>query len=162
MFNCSWLAARRPDFQQKFAEVHLQLSTSDDAAGDGRGDKDLQITFGMGPSYGQEGDRLFGELLYPVATPEIAGSIDSMADLLDYQLIEINTHRTSWFQVLTAEDSTLIDRARFCFADNTVIALSMAAAGFGIALARAIGCVIFVTWCLVCRNCRSAARRSTT
>jgi LysR family glycine cleavage system transcriptional activator len=137
MFNCSWLAARLPDFQRKFADVHLQLSTSDEISGYGRGDKDLQITFGMGPTYGQEGDRLYGELLYPVATPEIADSIDSLADLLDYRLIEINSHRTSWFQVLSGDDPALIDRARFCFADNTVIALSMAAAGYGIALARA-------------------------
>ena len=137
MFNCSWLAARLVDFQRLHPEVHLQLATSDDVPGYSSGGKDLQITFGLGPSYGQEGDRLYGERLYPVARADIAARIGSLADLLEYPLIEINTHRTSWFQLLAQDDPALIERARFCFADNTVIAVNLAAAGFGIALARA-------------------------
>ena len=137
LFSCSWLSARVKDFQHQFPEVHLQLSTSDDIPGYSSGGKDLQITFGMGPGSGEEGDQLFGELLYPVATPEIADSIDSMSDLLEYPLIEVNTHRTSWFQVMAQDDPEHVDRARFCFADNTVLALNLAVAGFGIALARA-------------------------
>ncbi len=137
LFNCSWLAARLPDFQQRHPQVHLQLATSDDVPGYSSGGKDLQITFGLGPSYGQEGDRLYGERLYPVARPDIAAKINSPADLLDYSLVEINTHRTSWFQLLAQDDPALLERARFCFADNTVVAVNLAAAGFGVALARA-------------------------
>ncbi|MFT5504231.1 MAG: LysR family glycine cleavage system transcriptional activator [Gammaproteobacteria bacterium] len=137
LFNCSWLANRIKFFQTGHPHVHVQLTTADDIPGYSWGEKDLQITYAIGPAYNQEGDRLFGETLYPVAHKDIASQIKSHSDLLNFQLIEINTHRTSWFQVLSEDNSDHIGQARFCFADNTVLALSMAAAGFGIALARA-------------------------
>ena len=138
LFNCSWLAGRLVDYRERYPEVNLQLSTSDDIAGYGNAANcDLQITFGMGPGFSQESDRLFGELLFPVARPDIAAKISSLADLLDYPLIEVSTHRTSWLQFLAQGDADLFDQASFCFADNTILAINMAAGGFGVALARA-------------------------
>ena len=136
MFASSWLAPRLNDFQTQYPGIHLQISTSDESPDFSQPGKDIQVSFGNGPTFNQEGDFLFGETLFPVARPEIAKKIKSIKDLCRYRLIEISSHRTSWYQILTAQEN-LIDQAEFCFADNTVMAMSMAASGMGIALARA-------------------------
>ena len=137
MFICSWLAPRLHDFQQRYPRVHLQISTTDSEDTALVEQKDLQISFGSGPLFKDEGDRLFGEALYPVAVPRIANKVNTINELLQYQLIEIGSHRNSWFQILSQENDVHISEARFCFADNTLVAINMAASGLGVALARA-------------------------
>lgn len=137
MFTCSWLSTRLNDFQLRHPDIHLQLSTSDNEAEFHKADKDLQITFGMGPQFNHEGERLFGEYLYPVATEAIAEKIHCAKDMLDFRLIEITTHRNSWLQLLNQDSEIDLNDTNFCFADNTMVAINMAASGMGIALARA-------------------------
>jgi LysR family glycine cleavage system transcriptional activator len=137
LFSCSWLSARLNDFQDRHPSVHLQISTAETEAEFGSGGKDLQITFGMGPQPNREGERIFGEYLYPVAIRSIAQNIHDVKDLLDYRLIEISSHRNSWLQVLSQDSEIDLNDTDFCFADNTQLAINMAASGMGIALARA-------------------------
>lgn len=150
---CSWLSSRLAKFRDSHPEVQLQLMTGNDIEEFRRSDADLRIVFGSGPEFGEEGDRLFGEWLYPVATPEIAAGIQSVQDLLQHRLIEIATHRTGWFQVLQAisppdgaageavvgirGERVDMAAADICFADTTQLSLALAAEGYGIALARA-------------------------
>lgn len=146
---CSWLSARLGKFREAYPEVQLQVMTGNDIEDFRRSDADLRIVFGTGPEIGEEGERLFGEWLYPVATPGIVAGIHSPRDLLRHRLIEITTHRTGWFQVLQAlgtseenmENPGLeeidIAAADICFADTTQLSLALAAEGYGIALARA-------------------------
>lgn len=150
---CSWLSCRVAKFREAHPEVQLQLMTGNRVDEFRRSDADLRIVFGSGPEVGEEGDRLFGEWLYPVATPEIAAGIQSLQDLLKHRLIEITTHRTGWFQVLQAigrsdeasipnpggGNANRVDMAAadICFADTTQLSLALAAEGYGIALARA-------------------------
>jgi LysR family glycine cleavage system transcriptional activator len=137
MFSCSWLSIRLNDFQQQHPKIDLQISTSEDERGYQNNEKDLIITFGNGPQFSHDGERLFGEYLYPVATQNIADKIHCISDLLNFRLIEIGSHRNSWFQVLNQDSEAEVNDARFSFADNTLVAINMAASGMGIALARA-------------------------
>lgn len=150
---CSWLSSRVAKFREAHPEVQLQLTTGNYIDEFRRSDADLRIVFGSGPEIGEEGDRLFGEWLFPVARPEVAAGIHSLQDLLKHRLIEITTHRTGWFQVLQAvgraegterenAEGLRADRvdmadADICFADTTQLSLTLAAEGYGIALARA-------------------------
>lgn len=97
---------------------------------------DLQIVFGNPALYGAEGDSLLGEMLCPMAPPEIAAQIAGPQDMMQFTLIEVATHRAGWphlFEQLRLPHGS----ARYFFADNSLLAAELAASGVGIALARA-------------------------
>ena len=135
-FTCGWLAPRLNRFQTAFPDIHLNVSTSDVHADTTYVEKDMTIRYGIGPAISEEGDRLFGENLYPIALPEIAEKIQSPRDLLDYRLIVITSHRSSWFSVLEQDPDIDLGLLDIRFADDTLVAMHMAASGWGIALAR--------------------------
>ncbi len=137
LFATSWLAPRLPRFAETNPRVQLHLSGF-------HRDQDYQLTpaelkvlFGPVHRSWAQCDRLFDETIYPVASPDIAGTIGSADDCLNHRLIQISTHRVNWNQVMRANGIDSIPASRFCFTDNTPIALEMAASGYGVALARA-------------------------
>ncbi|UWQ89813.1 LysR family transcriptional regulator [Rhodobacteraceae bacterium M382] len=136
LFAHGVLARGVPAFQTAHPQINLALSTGNMVADFANQFTDLQIVFGNPALFGAEGDRLMGEVLYPVATPEIASQITAVSDLLDHTLIEVSTHRASWphlFEHLRLPHG----QARYFFADNSLLAAELAAQGGGIALARA-------------------------
>lgn len=137
IFAVSWLAERLAEFEADHPgiQVHVMGSYSDDDTD--RDGPDLNIVFSSAPRSWGDSEYLFGETIYPVARPDIAGTISQAGDFLDHRLIEISTHRTSWIQMLEAAGVRELDQARFCFVDSSDIALAMAARGYGVALARA-------------------------
>lgn len=100
VFANGWLAQRLLDFQQQHPYIHLQIATCNDFVPQQGHEYDLDIVFGMGPQYGEEGDLLFQETLFPVALPDISGQIKSLSDLLKFRLINLSEHYTGWVQVL--------------------------------------------------------------
>ena len=137
LFMTGWLSSVVGDFQEHYEDVHLHLSIGDDEPDFLKHDKDFQISYGAGPRNDCEGDRLFGETLYPVALPEIAEQVSSGEDLLRFPLIEVAPHRNSWPVVLRQLGLDMPATAKVTFTDNTVVAAALAGAGGGIALARA-------------------------
>lgn len=123
-------------FTQAYPDVALTLTTGNHPFEFARGFTDMQIVFGSPTIYGAEGDRLMGERLFPVARRDVASHIDRPQDLLQHRLIEVSTHRAGWPYVFE-HLGVLPGAARFVFADNTIMAMAMAAEGAGIALARA-------------------------
>jgi len=97
---------------------------------------ELKILFGPVHRSWAQCDRLFDETIYPVACTAIAAAIDSAEDFLQHRLIQISTHRINWNQILQSVGIDTMPGRQFCFVDNTQIAMAMAAAGYGIALAR--------------------------
>jgi len=124
----AWCAAH-PD-------IALTLTTANETFDFASGFTDMQVVFGNPQAVAAEGDRLLGERLYPVATPEIAARIAQPSDLVAHRLIEVSTHRAGWPFVFDAL-GILSGAARYVFADNTIMALGLAKEGVGIALARA-------------------------
>ncbi|MEL6478468.1 MAG: LysR substrate-binding domain-containing protein [Pseudomonadota bacterium] len=133
MLASSWLAPRLGGFTRAHPEVHLSLTTANRNEAFLGSSADLKITFGRSHVLAEDSDTLFGETLYPVARPDLAAAIETPEDLAAAQLIEIATHRANW--------ATLLPRAsrafRLIHTDTTQMAFALAAAGQGIALARA-------------------------
>ncbi len=133
LLAAGWLSPRLPVFQQRHSGIRLTLLNVVHEHQPARAD--LTITFGRPPSTTENSDPLFGETIYPVAPPDIAAEIATPGDLADWPLIEIATHRANWSAILPSGGPP----PRIIYTDNTLSALSLAAAG-AIALARAPAC----------------------
>ncbi|MBK0399306.1 LysR family transcriptional regulator [Limibaculum sp. M0105] len=137
MFGCSWLAARLPEFLEAHPGIQVSVMTAIHDEEFRRSGADMRITFGLPPGPGEDGDRLFGERLYAVARPEIAATIGAAADLTRHTLIEIATHRANWMRLLDHAGVAPERGLRMTWTDTTQLAFALAAAGGGVALARA-------------------------
>ncbi len=137
IFATSWLAARLRDFERIHPNIQIHVMGGYRDGDIDREGADLYITFGSAPRAWGDNELLFGEEIYPVAMSQLARKIISPEDILAHRLIEISTHRMGWMQLFEAVDDVDFSRAQFCFVDSSEIALAMAAAGYGIALARA-------------------------
>lgn len=136
IFACSWLADRLPRFIGENLDINVHLISDASSAVDPGDDVELKIVFGDADEGWPERDRLFGETLYPVAVADVAERIHCVEDLLDSTLIEIADHRAGWFRLFDARDVNP-ETASITLTDRTDVALSLAASGLGIALARA-------------------------
>jgi DNA-binding transcriptional LysR family regulator len=136
IFACSWLASRLPEFQRQNPDIAVHLISDAASTTDPGDDVELKIVFGGVDAGWAERERLFGEVLYPVSLPEISSKIRKVDDVLAYPLIEISDHRAGWFKFFDGVAVNAAD-AQFSITDRTDVALSLAASGYGIALARA-------------------------
>lgn len=136
IFATSWLPKRLPAFAERHPDIQVHVTGGYYDTDVTREGPDLYVAFGAPRTWG-ENDYLFGEVIYPVAKPELAAGLAVADDFLGHRLIEISTHRTGWLRWFEAAGMRELSAARFSFADASDIALSMAAAGYGIALARA-------------------------
>ncbi|MEL6647570.1 MAG: LysR family transcriptional regulator [Pseudomonadota bacterium] len=130
------LAPAYQAFTETHPEITLLLSSALHAPEVRQGLFDMRIVFGSPLLHAAESDFLVAERLYPVARPEIAQSIKSPKHLLEHRLIEVTTHRAGWAHVLEQMSEVAVT-ARFAYADSSLVAMSMASAGAGVALARA-------------------------
>lgn len=137
ILGSSWLACRVGAFEAAHPNIRLQLLGYAPAPGMLAPSQDLQITYGPSASSWGDHDRLFGETLHAVATPEIAARIRQPADLLRYRLIDIGAHRAGWLRLLATAGLGDGPPPQFSYTDSTPMALSLAVSGLGIALARA-------------------------
>ncbi|MEM8791730.1 MAG: LysR substrate-binding domain-containing protein [Pseudomonadota bacterium] len=133
MLAAGWLIPRLHQFCQAHPEIQVSLTTEIHAEDTPRNDTDLRIGFGLPHDPSGEADTLFGERIFPVATPEVAETVRCPADLSGHTLIEISTHRANWSGFLGPDAPD----PRILYTDTTLNALAMAAGRLGIALARA-------------------------
>ncbi len=136
VFAASWLAEHLPRFQAAHPAIHVHVMGAYHDAGVEHDGVDLAIAYGGTSQDEADSDLLFGERIYPVAPAPVASAITAPGDLIEHRLLEISTHRTSWLRLLESTPDIDLSKAEFCFTDTTVVALSMAAAGHGIGLAR--------------------------
>ncbi len=123
-------------FTEAYPNIALTLTTGNDRFDFSRGFNDMQVIIGNPQTVGAEGDKLMEERLYPVATPRVSATITAAPDVLQHKLIEVSTHRAGWPSVLESL-GVAVGKARYVFADNTLMAMALAKEGVGIALARA-------------------------
>ncbi|MFT5225899.1 MAG: LysR family glycine cleavage system transcriptional activator [Polaribacter sp.] len=136
IFATSWLAPRLPEFAMLYPEIQLHMTAAYHETDFQRPGSELRILFGPVHRSWPQCEPLFDETIYPVATAEIAQSIQSPEDLLHHRLIQVSSHRINWNQILRSIGIEDIPTSQFCFVDSSQIALSMAASGYGVALAR--------------------------
>ncbi|HUV21613.1 MAG TPA: LysR family transcriptional regulator [Gammaproteobacteria bacterium] len=133
----SWLTDRLPAFSRRHPQIQLHLNGAYHDPDYQRPGFELRILFGpVHRSWGQC-DRLYDEVIYPVASPAIADSIRTADDFLQHRLMQISTHQVNWNQVLQAVAIDSVPTRQLCFTDSTQVSLNLAAAEYGIALARA-------------------------
>lgn len=137
LFATGWLAPRLSDFERRHPRMQLHLTVAYRDQDYQRAGAELKILFGPVHRSWAQCDRLFDESIYPVASRELAQSIRSVDDLLQQRLIQISTHRINWNQILQRAGIDSIPTRQFCFTEDTTTALTLAASGYGIALARA-------------------------
>ena len=137
IFATGWLVPRLPAFSRSFPRVRLHFTGGYSYRDFRHTGSELQILFGPVHRGWPQCDRLFDETIYPVASADIALSVRAPGDLLRHRLIQVDAHRINWHRVLQSVRIDEIPARRICFADTTEIALFMAAAGYGVALARA-------------------------
>ena len=135
LFATGWLAPRLPSFSALHPETRVNLSTGNHEREFAADKADLRLVFGLSPNPNEESDALFGESIYPVAPPAIAGHIQGPEDLLKFPLIEVAVHRTNWWSFLPAN----APGPNFIYTDNSLTALALARNG-AVALARAPAC----------------------
>ena len=70
-------------------------------------------------------------------TDLLLDAVSDRTDFLQHRLIQISTHQINWNQVLQAVGIDAVPTRQLCFTDSTQLSLNLAAAGYGIALARA-------------------------
>lgn len=133
LLSVGWLAPRLPRFLEARPGVSLELYSLSGRPEMPPRAVDLWIAFGQPPP-GTEAHRLFGEMLLPVAHPDLAARIRSVDDIYDHMLIEVADHRKNWVHVLGAD--VLPEQVRVTHVDTTLTALALAGAGGGVALAR--------------------------
>ena len=136
LFTTTWLAPRLPDFDRRHPRVQLHLTGAYRDADYQRPGAELKILFGPVHRSWAQCDRLFSERIYPVATAGIAKTIRRPKDVLQHRLIQITTHRINWNQVLQSVGIDTLPTRQLSFTETSQFALSMAASGYGIALAR--------------------------
>jgi len=136
-FARTWLAPRLPSLAAAFPGLNCDLRTTRDLASlDGDG-VDLAIRFGVGPWPPARAEPLFSLSAFPVASPTFASAHNLLTsnDVAHAPLIELADMPWSlWFDAAGVEAPKSTGRATF---DDEQMALEMAAAGQGIALAYA-------------------------
>lgn len=136
IFAMSWLAPRLAAFQDAHPGIALRIDCMDHFDGRSAGRADVVIS--IGPSGWTEGETvpLFPETVYPVAAPDVARAVGSPDDLMRHRLIEVTGHRQTWRLVLARLGVETEDEPGTTAVSTTNLAFSLAASGFGIALAR--------------------------
>lgn len=136
-FANGFLLPRLPEFQQKFPQIELQLSTNNnrlDIAAEGL---DLAIRFGSGAWHGVHADFLCESPLTPLCTPDIAKALREPADLLQFTLLR-SYRRDEWSSWLQKAGGPLLPPSQpVVVFDSSVTMLAAAEQGVGIALAPA-------------------------
>ena len=137
IFAQGMMARGYEEFAAAHPDINLTLTTANLPYEFARGFSDLQIIFGSPQAYGAESDRLMGERLFPGGDcRRLRRRLPGRRTCLQYRLIEVATHRAGWPHVFD-NVGILPGRARYIYADSTIMAMALASEGVGIALARA-------------------------
>lgn len=134
-FAHAWLSPRLPALATAFPGLNCDLRTSRDLAtldGDG---VDVAIRFGVGPWPPARAEKLFDVTAFPVASPKFIAerALQTPSDLARAPLIDqADLPWSLWFDAAGVEPPKTSGRAMF---DDEQLALDMAAAGQGLALA---------------------------
>jgi DNA-binding transcriptional LysR family regulator len=98
-FSHFWLLPRISDFRQHHPALKLRILSQDSATDLTRGGVDVTIRYGEGNWADGRGILLFGDEVFPVASPDYrsaAGPPQSLDDLAQCHLISYDAEETSW------------------------------------------------------------------
>lgn len=135
-----WLAPRLQRFQSLFPDIQLRLTASDRPEDCFAENIELSIVHGDGRWSGYECEPLIEEEVFPICAPEYLermGPLNSITDLHQHQLIDLEYERWSWMNWsiwLTEKNASLTGAQRVLQCNAYPIVLQAARQGQGIAL----------------------------
>ncbi|WP_460119404.1 transcriptional regulator GcvA [Pseudomonas sp. H3_G09] len=140
-FALKWLLPRLPSLSRQHPELLVSLDTTDKIIHFANGEADVAIRLGKGNYPGLYSEFLFGEQVFPVASPELlqrVGMPGSPAELLQMPLLtrdgaELVPKWEVWFQSIGLAFSPLRESVRF---GDTNMTVEAALLGQGVALVR--------------------------
>ena len=140
-FALKWLLPRLPSLARQHPELLVSLDTTDKIIHFSGGQADVAIRLGKGSYPGLYSQFLFGEQVFPVASPDLLqrlGTPRDPAELLRLPLLtrdgaELVPKWEAWFQALGLGFSPLRESVRFGDSNMTVEAALL---GQGVALVR--------------------------
>ena len=148
-FATLWLLPRLADFQAEHADIDIRISAQDRLLDPDDPDHDLLLRFGMPGIAPPHAERLFGEVLTPVASPMLmaqarsgqAPPLRQASDLAAHTLLEEDGHQPasailSWRHWLASRKLGSLEPRRWVYLNYTHQQVQAALAGQGIALAR--------------------------
>ncbi|HVF63831.1 MAG TPA: LysR substrate-binding domain-containing protein [Casimicrobiaceae bacterium] len=143
-FASLWLIPRLPSFRARHPSVDVLVSPNDRVVDLDRGDVDIAIRY-LGKDVPPDATRLFGERMFPVASPTVADDphapLRTPADLKDHVLLHLDDPEgrvpwLNWQTWLAANGAPMLKPAgslRFSIYDQLIQA---AVGGQGVALGR--------------------------
>jgi LysR family transcriptional regulator, glycine cleavage system transcriptional activator len=148
-FASLWLLPRLADFQAAHADIDIRLSAQDRLLDPDDPDHDLLLRFGTPAVAPAHAERLFGEVLTPVASPMLlaqgrsgaAPALRKPADLAAHTLLEEDGRQPtsailSWRSWLAQRGLGELEPRRWVYLNYTHQQVQAALAGQGVALAR--------------------------
>ncbi|MDO7896203.1 transcriptional regulator GcvA [Pseudomonas citrulli] len=140
-FALKWLLPRLPNLSRLHPELLVSLDTTDKIIQFSSAQADVAIRLGKGIYPGLHSEFLFGEQVFPVASPELLqrfGMPRNPAELLHYPLLtrdgaELVPKWEVWFQKVGLEFLPLKESVRF---GDTNMTVEAALLGQGVALVR--------------------------
>jgi LysR family transcriptional regulator, glycine cleavage system transcriptional activator len=141
-----WLVLSLHRFQEKYAEVDVRISATDEVVDLTRGDFDLAIRYGRGRYPGLEVELLFTNEVFPACSPQllVEGPPLRMPEdlpahaLIHDQAIERDPLSPTWPMWLRAAGVKNVPTAAGLSFSNMFLALDAAIAGHGVVLAQSI------------------------
>lgn len=133
-FAMRWFIPRLSDFQMKYPEIEVRISTSITRVNFEREDMDCAIRSGRGQWPGLHAEYLFAETFTPVCNPELVGSLKRPEDLARHTLLHARLRPDDWHVWLGAVGSSHIKPAHEQTFETRNFAIQAAVDGVGIAI----------------------------
>lgn len=132
-FASAWLSPRLPRFLTEHPGIEVRLSAGTDYCRFTTDDFDADIVYGPVRVAGVEAVPIAEEVVTPLCSPALAGSIASPADLVRCNLILSDNKQVRWPHWLEANGLRIATSHTIRF-DRSFLALAAAADGLGVAL----------------------------
>jgi LysR family glycine cleavage system transcriptional activator len=139
----AWLVPLLPELRRRLPHLDLTVRTEPSLVDFDRDEADLAIRYCTAPDRGLVAARLFGELVFPVCSPEFALGPHPLKDPAQLEAQPLlhdtdaakNGTQFDWDHWFAARGLQLPRRAGLCFSDASLL-LDAAEAGLGVALGR--------------------------
>ena len=137
-FSAKWLIPRLPAFKARYPRANIRVSSIVKAVDFSRETVDVAIQFGQGHWPGTQSRLLFGDLLQPVTSPDLARRLaDSGPEALVREtLLHSYYRRRDWADWLKAADVEAVDPGGGMVFESSVLTYQAAAEGLGIAIGQ--------------------------
>jgi LysR family transcriptional regulator, glycine cleavage system transcriptional activator len=135
VFAARWLIWRLPRFQAAHPDLRVRLDASLALADPAAGEADLCIRVGRGGWSRVDAERLFDQVIFPIASPQLARGIATVADLARRPIIIEPNAGFSWKDWLGPEGHDGIDLAAGAEFSNSSLCLDAVISGGGVFLA---------------------------